>query len=161
MEGYRANLSPISESAMRAATLASKRTVQGEMQFLLKGSKLWKKGGPRRLQDFLSMRTSSDLLAAVGTSLHRLTGTLLAYCNALQVSPMVDAEAELILSVTEYDTSQLTLDMDHFRQALGLMAIQANSRTLKVISRPYTDLPSGFASKDALKFDGLYTRNIT
>jgi len=163
MEGFRANPSPISKPAMRSATLASKRKVQSDMQFLLKGSKLWgnKAKGPRRLQDFLSLRTSSDLLAAVGTSLQRLKETLHAYSNALQVSPMVDVETGRILSVTEWDTTQLTLDMHQFRQTLGLMAQQNNSRTLKVISRPYSDLQSGFASKDALKFDGLYTRNIT
>ena len=146
---------------MKAATLASKRKVQSEMQFLLRGSKLWEKRGPRRLQDFLSMRTSADLLAAVGETLDHLEQTLVRYCNALQVSPMVDVEANRILSVTEWDTSQLTLDLDHVRQALGLMAIANNSRSLKVMSRPYSDLPSGFASADATKFDGLYTRNIT
>lgn len=161
MEGYRANPTPISESAMKAATLASKRKVQSEMQFLLRGSKLWEKGGPRRLQDFLSMRNSSDLLAAMGTVLARLERTLVEYCNALQVSPMVDVEAGRILSVTEWDTTQLTLDLDHFRQALGLMAIQTNSRALKIMSRPFSDLPSGLAGHDPIKFDGLYTRNIT
>lgn len=161
MEGYRANPSPISKLAMKAATLASKRKIQGEMQFLLKGSKLWEKSGPRRLQDFLSMRTSADMLAAVEDNLLHLQRTLVEYCNALQVSPMVDAETGRILSVTEWDTTQLTLDLDHFRQALALMAIQTNSRALKVMSRPYSDLPSGLASGDALKFDGLYTRNIT
>jgi histidine ammonia-lyase len=161
MEGYRANPSPISGSAMRAATLASKRKIQSEMQFLLRGSKLWDKGGPRRLQDFLSMRTSADLLAAMESTLDHLMQTLLSYSNALQASPMVDVEAGRILSVTEYDTTQLTLALDHFRQALGLMAIATNSRALKVMSRPFSDLPSGFASDDPTKFDGLYTRNIT
>ena len=161
MEGYRANPSPISESASKSATLGSKRKIQAEMRYLLTGSKLWEKDGPRRLQDFLSLRTSADQLAAVETSLRRVEATLAAYMNALQVSPMIDADAGTILSVTEYDTTQLTLDLDHFRQALGLMAIANNARTLKAISRPFTDLPSGFASKDPKLFDGLYTRNLT
>jgi histidine ammonia-lyase len=161
MEGYRANPSPISKLAMKATTLASKRKVQGEMQLLLKGSKLWEKGGPRRLQDFLSMRTSADMLAAVEVNLIHLKHILSEFCNALQVSPMVDVQENKILSVTEWDTTELTLDLDHFRQALALMAIQTNSRALKVMSRPYSDLPSGLSSGDALKFDGLYTRNIT
>ncbi len=161
MEGYRANPTPVSESAMKAATLASKRKIQSEMQFLLKGSKLWEEGGPRHLQDFLSIRTSADLLAAVETTLSRVELTLLKYSNALHASPMIDVEAGRILSVTEYDTTQLTLDLDQFRQALGLMAIATNSRALKVMSRPFSDLPSGLATDDPIKFDGLYTRNIT
>jgi histidine ammonia-lyase len=161
MEGYRANPSPISESASKSATLASKRKIQAEMRHLLNGSRLWEKDGPRRLQDFLSLRTSADQLAAVETSLRRIETTLAAYINALQVSPMIDTDAGTILSVTEYDTTQLTLDLDHFRQALGLMAIANNARTLKAISRPFTDLPSGFSSKDPKLFDGLYTRNLT
>ncbi len=161
MEGFRANLTPISKSAMRAATLDSKREVLKQMQFLLQGSLLWKVDGPRNLQDFLSLRTSADQLAAVGTSSARLIETLTSYFNALQVSPMVDTETGEIKSVTEWDTSQLTLDMDHFRLAVALMAIGINDRTLKIMSRPHTDLPSGFASEDPTKFDGLYTRNIT
>ncbi len=161
MEGYRANPSPISPAAMQAATLPSKRKIQKEMAFLLNGSKLWDEDGPRRLQDFLSLRTSADQTAAVETALRRLMGTLSSYCNALQTSPMIDVRGRKILSVTEYDTTQLTLDLDHFRQALGLMAIAINTRSLKVISRPFSDLPSGFATDDPTKFDGLYTRNLT
>ncbi len=161
MEGYRANPGPVSVSAMKAATLPSKRKIQKEMQFLLKGSKLWEKGGPRQLQDFLSMRTSADLLAAVEAILRQLEETLSLYCNALQASPMIDVETGQILSVTEYDTTRLTLDLDHFRQSLGLMALATDSRALKVVSRPFSDLPSGFANEDSSKFDGLYTRNIT
>ena len=161
MEGYRANPSPIAESSSKAATLASKRKIQMEMRYLLTGSLLWEKNGPRHLQDFLSLRTSSDQLAAIETSVRRNKETITAYLNALQVSPMIDVEANKIMSATEWDTTQLTLDLDHFRQALGLMALAINARTLKVISRPFTDLPSGFASEDATLQDGLYTRNIT
>ena len=74
---------------------------------------------------------------------------------------MIDVDTQRIMSVTEYDTTQLTLDMDHFRQAMGLMAIATSNRALKVMSRPFSDLPSGFASDDPTKFDGLYTRNIS
>ena len=161
MEGYRANPSPIAEASSKAATLASKRKIQAEMRYLLTGSLLWEKNGPRHLQDFLSMRTSSDQLAAFETVVRHVTKTLTAYLNALQVSPMIDAKESKIMSATEWDTTQLTLDLDHFRQALGLMAVAVNARTLKVISRPFSDLPSGFASKDATLQDGLYTRNIT
>ncbi len=165
MEGYRANPSPISSTAMKIATTANKRSVQGQMQFLLKNSRLWgnvgEKGGPRDLQDFLSLRVAGDVLAAVETSLQRLDGTLTEYSNAVPVSPMVDVDTDSMLSVTEWDPTQLTLEMDQFRQALGVMAIAVESRGLKVMARPYSDLPSGFVSGDPTKFDGLYTRNVS
>ena len=165
MEGFRANPSPVSRSAMENATTANKRVVQSEMQFLLSGSKLWgktgDKGGPRNLQDFLSMRVAPDVLAAVKTSLERLNGTLLAFCNSVPVSPMVDVKTGTMLSVTEWDPTQLTLDVDQARQAMGMLAIAVESRGLKAMSRPFTDLPSGFANNDPTKYDGLYTRNIS
>lgn len=161
MEGYRANPSPIAESSAKAATLASKYKIQKEMRYLLTGSKLWEKDGPRHLQDFLSLRTSSDQLAAIETSVRRNKETITAYLNALQVSPMIDAKEKKIMSATEWDTTQLTLDLDHFRQALGMMALTVNARTLKIMSRPYSDLPSGFASDDATLQDGIYTRNVS
>ena len=165
MEGFRANTSPISKLAMATATTTAKRQVQADMQFLLRGSKLWgqlgDKGGPRNLQEFLSLRVGPDILAAVETSLERLDGTLKAYCNAVPVSPLVDVETTSMLSVTEWDPTQLTLDMDQFRQALAVLAIAVESRGLKVMSRPYIDLPSGFANEDPTKYDGLYTRNVS
>ena len=137
MEGYRANPSPVSKTAMRIATTGNKRRVQGQMQFLLEGSRLWgnagEKGAPRDLQDFLSLRVGADVLAAVETSLQRLDGTLTEYSNAVPVSPMVDVDANSMLSVTEWDPTQLTLEMDQFRQALGVMAIAVESRGLKVM----------------------------
>lgn len=165
MEGFRANPSPISKSAMTTATTANKRRVQSEMQFLLSESRLWGKtgarGGPRSLQDSLSMRVAPDVLAAVATSLQRLDATLLAYCNSIPVSPMVDVTTKSMISVTEWDPTQLTLDVDQFRQALGVMAIGVESRGVKAMSRPFTDLPSGFANVDPTKYDGLYTRNVS
>ncbi len=165
MEGFRANPSPVSPMAMANATTANKRVVQQEMQFLLSGSKLWgkagEKGAPRNLQDFLSMRVAPDVLAAVKTSLDRLNATLVAFCNAVPVSPMVDVKTGTLLSVTEWDPTQLTLDVDQLRQAMAILAIAVESRGLKTMSRPLTDLPSGFANTDPTKYDGLYTRNIS
>ena len=164
MEGYRANPSPISPVAMKTATTANKRDVQREMQSLLRGSKLWsalgEKGAPRELQDFLSLRVATDVLAAVETSIGRLEGTLVEYMNAAPLSPMVDIQTNSMLSVTEWDPTQLTLDMDQFRQAMAFMAIAVESRSLKALGRPFSDLPSGLVSGDPTKFDGLYTRNI-
>ncbi|MGL6111326.1 MAG: aromatic amino acid lyase, partial [Rubrivivax sp.] len=165
MEGFRANPSPVSPIAMGNATTANKRVVQSDMQLLLSGSKLWgdagKKGAPRNLQDFLSMRVAPDVIAAAKTSLARLNGTLINFCNAVPVSPMVDVKTGTMISVTEWDPTQLTLEVDQARQAMEMLAIAVESRGLKAMSRPFTDLPSGFATDDPTKYDGLYTRNIS
>jgi len=164
MEGFRANLSPISEQAMKVTTRVNKHKIQAELQFLLNQSELWKDEssyGPRNLEDPLSIRVSSDVLATVEKSLQRLEKTLIEYSNAVPVSPMVDTESRKMTVVTEYDTSQLTLDMDQFRQALGLLSISIDGITQKTISRPFTDLPSGLSSGNPNKYDGLYTYNLS
>jgi len=149
---------------MKVTTRVNKHKIQAELQFLLNQSELWKDEssyGPRNLEDPLSIRVSSDVLATVEKSLQRLEKTLIEYSNAVPVSPMVDTESRKMTVVTEYDTSQLTLDMDQFRQALGLLSISIDGITQKTISRPFTDLPSGLSSGNPNKYDGLYTYNLS
>lgn len=161
MEGYRANPSPISEAAMKSTVNENKKEVQLDMQFLLDGSLLWTEDGPRRLQDFLSMRDSADVIAAAEGSLAAAKAAVREAANAHQGSPMVDVEQGRLLSVTDFDTTELTLRIDALREAFGLMAVTSANRSLKVMARPFTDLESGLIGEDEGGFDGLYTRNIT
>ena len=160
MEGYRANPSPIPPAAVTSTVYPAKRAVQQDLQRLLAGSRLWEDKGPRRLQDFLSMRDASDVLAAAQQSVEDAETVLELAMNAHQGSPMVDVDSGRLLTVTNFDTTQLTLKMDACRLSLALLSTTSVNRSLKAISRPFTDLPSGFAT-DKDGFNGLYTRNIT
>lgn len=161
MEGYRANPSPISEAATNSAAYVSKKKVQREMQFLLDGSQLWTPNGPRRLQDFLSMRDGADVIAAAEECLAGAEAAVREAANAHQGNPMVDVKQGRLASVSDFDTTELTLKIEALREAIGLMAVTSANRSLKVLSRPFTDLASGFTGEDKGGFDGLYTRNIT
>jgi histidine ammonia-lyase len=74
---------------------------------------------------------------------------------------VVVVDTRELISIPDFDTSQVTLGMDGLRAALGLVAIGSNSRALKMVSHPFIDLPSGLVAGDPDAFDGIYTRNIT
>ena len=113
------------------------------------------------MQDFLSLRDGVHSLAALRLALDQYTPVLEAFANSNQGSPVVIVDTGELISVPDFDTSQVTLGMDGLRAALGLTAIGSNSRALKMISHPFIDLPSGLVAGDPDAFDGIYTRNIT
>jgi len=161
IEGFRANLAPLRQVGSRQDTSRSQQDIREAMQALLKGSRLWETGGPRQLQDFLSLRDAVHTLAALRLALDQFVPVLESFANSNHGSPVVIVGSKELVSVPDYDTSQVTLGMDHLRQALGLVAIGCNSRALKMVSHPFIDLPSGLVAGDPDAFDGIYTRNIT
>ncbi|HEV8155904.1 MAG TPA: aromatic amino acid lyase [Gaiellales bacterium] len=161
MEGFRANPAPLTQLESRQDVLGSRTSVKNGVTRLLKGSLLWKAKGPRQLQDFLSLRDGAESIAALRLQLTQYVPVLEAFANSNQGSPIVDVASQKLLSVPDYDTSQVTLGMDGLRQALALVAIGSNSRGLKMLSKPFTDLPSGLVEGNPDSFNGIYTRNIT
>jgi histidine ammonia-lyase len=160
IEGFRANLAPLAQLGSRQDVLGSRQSVANHLISVLKGSLLWNPDGPRQLQDFLSLRDGAENLAALRLELDQFVPVLEAFANSNQGSPVVDVKAQRLLSVPDFDTTQVALGMDGLRQALGTVAVASNSRALKMLS-PFLDLPSGLVSGDPNGFDGLYTRNVT
>jgi len=161
IEGFRANLSPLREVDSRQDSSESQKNIRQDMQSLLKGSRLWKSDGPRQLQDFLSLRDGLHMLASLRLALDQYVPILESFANSNQGSPVVMVATKELISVPDYDTSQVTLGMNHLREALGLVAIGSNSRGLKMVSHPFIDLPPGLVAGDPDAFDGIYTRNVT
>lgn len=161
IEGFRANPAPLRQVGSRQDASRSQQKIRDEMRTLLDGSRLWNADGPRQLQDFLSLRDGVHTLAALRLALDQFVPVLESFANSNHGSPVVVAAGKELISVPDYDTSQVTLGMDHLRQALGLVVIGANSRALKMVSHPFIDLPSGLVAGDPDAFDGIYTRNIT
>jgi histidine ammonia-lyase len=161
IEGFRANLAPLRQAGSRQDSSGSQKIVREDMRALLKGSRLWESGAPRQLQDFLSLRDGVHILAALRLALDQFVPVLESFANSNQGSPIVIVDTQELVSVPDFDTSQVTVGMDGLRTALGLVAIGSNSRALRMVSHPFIDLPSGLVSGDPDAFDGVYTRNIT
>jgi len=97
----------------------------------------------------LSLRDGAESIAALRLQLTQYVPVLEAFANSNQGSPIVDVANQKLLSVPDYDTSQVTLGMDGLRQALALVAIGSNSRGLKMLSSfvPVALADAGAASK--------------
>jgi len=160
IEGFRANLGPLRDTGSRMDATGAHAAELERLRLLLQGSRLWQKDGPRQLQDFLSLRDAAHALAALRLAIDRFEPVLLAFANSNHGSPVVLIDGMELVSVPDYDTTEVTLGLDALRQALGLVAIASNSRTLKMLSFPFIDLPSGLVEGDPGAFDGLYTRNV-
>ena len=161
IEGFRANLSPLAEIGSLKDSSGSQQVVRRDLRALLDGSLLWQPDGPRQLQDFLSLRHGAHILATLRLELDQFVPLLESFANSNQGSPVVVVDKRELISVPDFDTSQVTIGLDGLRQALGLVVIGSNSRGLKLVSHPFIDLPSGLVAGDPDAFDGIYTRNIT
>jgi histidine ammonia-lyase len=161
IEGFRANPGPLRELGSRQDSSGSQQAVRAAVGALLEGSRLWQPGGPRQLQDFLSLRDGIHALAALRLQLDQVETILKSYANSNHGSPVIDVATMELISVPDFDTTQITLAMDGLRQVIGLIAIASNARALKMVSHPFIDLPSGLVAGDPDAFDGIYTRNIT
>jgi histidine ammonia-lyase len=161
IEGFRANLSPLAEIGSRKDSSGSQQLLRRDLRALLDGSRLWQPGEARQLQDFLSLRDGIHTLATLRLELDRFVPLLESFANSNQGSPVVVVDKQELISVPDFDTSQVTIGLDGLRQALGLVVIGSNSRGLKLLSHPFIDLPSGLIAGDPDAFDGIYTRNIT
>jgi histidine ammonia-lyase len=76
IEGFRANLAPRRQVGSRQDSPGSQQVVLKDMQALLKGSRLWKSGGSRQLQDFPSLRDGVHILAALRLKLDQYVPVL-------------------------------------------------------------------------------------
>jgi histidine ammonia-lyase len=161
IEGFRANLSPLAEIGSRKDSSGSQQLLRRDLRALLDGSRLWQPGEARQLQDFLSLRDGIHTLATLRLELDQFVPLLESFANSNQGSPVVVVDKQELISVPDFDTSQVTIGLDGLRQALGLVVIGSNSRGLKLLSHPFIDLPSGLIAGDPDAFDGIYTRNIT
>jgi histidine ammonia-lyase len=161
MEGFRANPGPLSDLGSRQDPGGARTAVHDELRALLEGSKLWDEDGPRQIQDFLSLRDGAENLAALRLVLDQYTPVLEGFANSNHGSPVVDVAERKLISVPDFDTTQVTLGLDSLRQALGMVVTASNSRGLKMLSKPFTDLDSGLTEGDPNQFNGIYTRNIT
>ena len=142
----------------------------------LKGSYLWKKDAKRYLQDPLSFRSAGYILAAAMEGLNQTKGLLNTAINHTTDNPIVNTEAKndrwysnaevldemragkptvYVNSCSNFDNTQLALQMESLTKALGQVMHISAWRTTQLVDDHRTGLPTYLVAKENKGGDGF------
>ena len=143
LEGFRGNLSPLNPDVLATNVQPGQSQSADDIRKLLKGSALFEEGAARRLQDPLSMRNAVQVNGAVFASLEALADALTAEINGASDNPIVLTEKQEVLSGGGYLNPYLGSLLVALNHSLVQMAALSVSRTARMMSNRFTDLPIG------------------
>ena len=156
LEAFGANLGAFDPAVAEVRPYAGLRASLDHVRALLDGSYLWADGSARNLQDPLCFRCLPQLHGAARDALGFATDQLAVELNAAQGNPLVVAGDEArVLAVGNFDLLPLASALDLVRIALAPALTSACERSLKLLQRPFTDLPEGLALRAGIADDGL------
>ncbi|WP_108880589.1 thioesterase, FlK family [Anderseniella sp. Alg231-50] len=141
MEGFRANVSPLSSAAAGIRPQAGQVETAKAFRDLLEGSALMQDGAARRLQDPISLRSVIQTHGAVHAALDVLEAALDVEINHAPDNPAVLVGENRIVSTGNYHTPWLSQALDVTARSLAVLANDAVAR----IHRLCTPEMSGLA----------------
>ena len=149
LEGFRANLAPHSKASGRGHRQPGQARSRATLARCLEGSRLWRDGEARFLQDPLSFRSITQTHGAVHEVLAWATRQCETEMNASVDNPLVDLETETIVTSASMTVTSPTLALDCLRQAVARAAQQCCERAVKLQWSHFTGLPTGLADEGA------------
>ena len=140
-EGFRANLSPLAESAQAARPAPGQAIAARALRGALAGSALEGAGAARRVQDPLSFRCVAQVHGAALDALEHAIEHVEVELNAAADSPLVDIDAASIASTGNFHIPGLAVAHEALGLAVGQLATLAVERCIKMLGPETTGLP--------------------
>ena len=158
-EGFRADVEPYTEGAAGGHRGRGQRRARKHLHRLLAGSRLWDRDAARFLQDPLSFRGLTLIHGAGYEAWEWAVMQVEAEIAATSDNPMVDLDAERLLTSSSMTPVSPVLALDCLRQALAKLAVLSTERSLKVQSPPFSGLPVGL-SEEGQADGGILSINL-
>lgn len=154
LEAFAANLSILHPAVAETRPYPGLRSTLARLRTLLEGSFLWEEGAARNLQDPLTFRGIPQVLGAARDALGFALEQLAVELNSSHSNPLVVADEERIVSVSNVEVLPLAAAVDFVRIALAPALTAANERLMKLLQAPFSGLSDGLAAGSAHE-DGL------
>ncbi len=145
LEAFGANLSIIHPAAARLKPHPGHIRTSTRLRKLLQDSYLWKKGAARKLQDSLSFRCIPQVHGALDEACDHLRQSMEIELNSGGDNPIVSIEDGTIVSVGNFDVTNIAIAFDNLRVALVHVIRLANERLHKHLWSDFSALPTGLA----------------
>jgi histidine ammonia-lyase len=148
LEAFGANLSILDHAASRLKAHPGLKKVSERLRQLLAGSYLWNTGSARNLQDPLSFRCIPHVHGALDEALGRLKESMEIELNSAGDNPLVNSDDETIVSVGNFDITNIAIAFDTLRIAMIHVINLANERVQKQLWSEFSGLPTGLERAD-------------
>jgi len=140
-DGFRANVSPLDERAIRARPAPGQAEVATQLRARLAGSALYAPGSARRVQDPLSFRVVAQVQGSLHAALLHVRELVDIELNSAAESPLVVAADGVMLSNGNFHVPALTVALDAAAIALAQSSSLATERVIRFMSPSFTELP--------------------
>jgi len=147
VEGYRGNPTPWDARVAAARPQPGQEWAAEGLRRRLAGSALYRPGGPRRLQDPLSVRCVAPTHGAGKAALDFLRAALEPELNGAGDNPVVLAEDHAVLSTGNFQMPLLTVALDAAGQALAHVALGVVGRCARLLSGGQAGLPENLSTR--------------
>jgi histidine ammonia-lyase len=148
LEGFAANLSIIHPAAARMKPHAGHKRVAERLRKLLRGSYLQSAAAPRNLQDPLSFRCIPQVHGACGDAMEQVRAVFQTELNSASDNPLVSTQDNLIISVGNFDVTNIAICLDMLRIALVHVMQMSSERIQKQLWSHFSGLPTGLGAVD-------------
>jgi histidine ammonia-lyase len=155
LDAFAANLTPLHPAVAEVRPYPGLVASLERLTDLLDGSPLWGDDVPRNLQDPLSFRCLANVQGAARDALGQARRQLAIELNASQENPLVIVGEDRIVSVANFDVVPLAAAVDYLRIGLAPALTCAAERTVKLLSEPFSGLPTGLKVRADLSDDAL------
>jgi histidine ammonia-lyase len=155
MEAFGANVSILHDAVGELRPYPGLLTELTALRTALDGSRLWRDGAARNLQDPLSYRGIAQVGGAARDALGFALGQLAIELNGHHDNPIVVPDQPLIVSAGNYEAIAMASALDFTRIALAPSLTSALERAMKLLQTPLSGLPGGLSEREGLTSGGL------
>ncbi len=147
LEALRGNLSPIDPAVIASRPYPGFRWAASELRAVLDGSRLWRVGEARNLQDPLSFRNAAAILG----SAHGMVAFALAQLDhelaSSQENPILVVPDDRAVATANFEILPLAAALDTARIGLAPLITTQLERLVKLLQAPVTGLSDGLAAR--------------
>ena len=154
-EAFRASLSPLDPRVVALKGGVGLAGSAERMRLLLDGSELWQPSARRNLQDPISFRACAYVVGALCDALEHADRTMAVQLNSSSGNPVVVVDDAEILHTANWEVATVTSMIDFVKVCLASVVTMSQERSIKLLDRVWSGLPTGLVSRDGLGDSGL------
>ena len=155
LEAFGANAGALDPAVAAARPSPGLGEAVTRLRALLRGSYLLEPGAARSLQDPLTFRNLPQQQGAARDVLDHTAAQLAVELNAAQNNPLVLIDEDRIISAAEFEVLPLAAALDYARIGLAPLLTSVAERTMKLLDKPWSGLPTGLVAEGGTVESGL------
>jgi histidine ammonia-lyase len=154
-EAFRCKITQVHEGAIRLRRQEGVARSAERIRSLLDRSALWDTSNARNLQDPISFRCAAHIQGAIYDAMAYTTDLLERELNSSQNNPVILAETDEVVAIGNWEVQSMMAALDFLRLSLATPLTASQERSIKLLDKAWSGLPTGLVSKEGSGDSGL------